>query len=130
MALCSGIRADGGRCGAQAIRNTEWCINHHPDADELRRKRAARGGKRGGRGRGNTEIRDIKAHLEDLTEQVLAGELERGRAAEANQLINTRLRAIEVGRKVKEQEEILPRLEALERARKQESRGGRRPWGA
>jgi hypothetical protein len=131
MSLCSGIRADGGRCRAQAIGDSLWCFNHHPDYEEARRRRASRGGKRGGRGRTDNELTALKVLLEDLTEQVLSGELERGRAAVANQLINTRLRAIEVERKVKEQEEILPRLEALERARKQEGRGGRRStWGA
>jgi hypothetical protein len=130
MSLCNGIRADGARCKAQAIGDSLWCFNHHPDYEEARRRRASRGGKRGGRGRGNNELSAIKVLCEDLTEQVLAGEVLPGVAAVANQLINTRLRAIEQERKVKEQEEILPRLEALERARKQERRGGRRPWGA
>jgi hypothetical protein len=48
--VCSGIRADGGRCKVQAMRNSEWCINHHADRSELRRRRASKGGKRGGRG--------------------------------------------------------------------------------
>lgn len=43
----------------------------------------------------------------------------------ANQLINTRLRAIEVERKVREQEEILERLEVLEQTQE-----GERAWGA
>jgi hypothetical protein len=52
--------------------------------------------------------------LEDLTARVLAGELETGRAAVANQLVNTRLRAIEQERKMRELEEMVDRLEALE----------------
>jgi len=40
--------------------------------------------------------------------------LETGPAAVANQLINTRLRAIEIERKIKEAEELEARLEALE----------------
>jgi hypothetical protein len=52
--------------------------------------------------------------LEDLTERVLAGELETGRAAVANQLINTRLRALEQERKNKETEDLEARIEALE----------------
>jgi hypothetical protein len=46
---------------------------------------------------------------------VLAGELETGRAAVANQLVNTRLRAIEQERKSKETEELESRIEPLER---------------
>src|SRR5918992_2832573 len=106
MAICSGIRADGGRCGAQAIRSSEYCVNHHPDYEEARRRRNSKGGKRGGRGRPQRETEGIKALLEDLTERVLAGELETGPAAVANQLTNTRLRAIETERKVKETEEL------------------------
>ena len=41
--------------------------------------------------------------------------------------MNTRLRAIEVERKVKETEELEERLEALERAAEQ---GGGKRWGA
>jgi hypothetical protein len=44
----------------------------------------------------------------------------------ANQLINTRLRAIELERKIKETEELEARLEALERDTKE---GGSR-WAA
>jgi hypothetical protein len=40
--------------------------------------------------------------------------LETGRAAVANQLLNTRLRAVEIERKVKEADELEARLEALE----------------
>jgi hypothetical protein len=48
----------------------------------------------------------------------------RGRAAVANQLINTRLRAIELERKIRETEELEARLAALER-----SEEGDRQWG-
>src|SRR4028118_1000014 len=99
MALCSGIKADGGRCRAQAMRNSEWCIGHDPDQSEARRRRASKGGKRGGRGRPPAELAGIQALLSDLTDRVRGGEgveqLESGRAAVANQLINTRPRAIE-----------------------------------
>jgi hypothetical protein len=114
MARCSGIRADGGRCGAQAIRGSEHCVNHHPDYEDARRRSNSKGGKRGGRGRPQAQLADVKALLEDLTEQVLSGELETSRAAVANQLINTRLRAIETERKIKETEDLENRIEALE----------------
>jgi len=66
------------------------------------------------RSKPNRELPSIKALLEDLTERVLSGELATGQAAVANQLINTRLRAIEAERKIKETEELATRLEALE----------------
>ena len=125
MARCSGIRADGGRCGAQAIRSSEYCVNHHPDYEDARRRRNSKGGKRGGRGRPQVELSDIKSQLHDLAEDVLTGKQETGRAAVANQLINTRLRAIELERKIKETDELEARIEALEHL----EQGGRQ-WGA
>jgi hypothetical protein len=92
----------------------EWCWNHHPDYEEARRRWASKGGKRGGRGRPQREAEGIKVLLEDLTERVLSGDLETGRAAVANQLVNTRLRAIEQERKMRELEDLEERLEALE----------------
>jgi len=67
--------------------------------------------------------------LEDLTERVLASDLETGPAAVANQLINTRLRAIEQERKIKETEELAERVEELERRLSVNQRQkGRRAW--
>ena len=66
------------------------------------------------RSKPNRELPSIKVLLEDLTERVLSGELATGQAAVANQLINTRLRAVELERKIRETEELAARLEALE----------------
>jgi len=66
------------------------------------------------RSKPSRELIRLKAQLVDLTKDVLSGEIETGRAAVANQLINTRLRAIEVERRVKEAEELEERLEAIE----------------
>jgi hypothetical protein len=128
MALCSGIRADGGRCQAQAMRGEEHCVSHHPDYAETRRARNSKGGKRGGRGRPQVEMRDIKALLEDLTDRILEGELPTNAAAVANQLINTRLRAIETERKIKETEELEERIEALEKLQPRSNAKGARQW--
>ena len=54
---------------------------------------------------------------------MLAGALETGRADVANQLINTRLRAIEVERKIKEADELEARIEALEAAAREAAVG-------
>jgi hypothetical protein len=79
------------------------------------------------RAKPNRELRNIKTQLQDLTRDVLSGDLETGRAAVANQFINTRLRAIEQERRVKETEELEGRIEALERA---QAKGGTRWRGA
>ena len=127
MARCAAIKPDGERCKAEAMPDAEWCYSHHPDYAEVRRRRASRGGKTGGRGRPATELKDVKALLEDLTERVLAGDLETGKAAVANQLVNTRLRALEQERKNKETQELGARIEALERT---QERGAGRWRGA
>ncbi|MBA2618460.1 MAG: hypothetical protein H0U91_09880 [Rubrobacter sp.] len=114
MSLCSGIKADGGRCRAQAMRASEWCIGHDPDQVEARRRRASKGGKRGGRGRPQAELSDIKRRLSDLVDDVLEGRKDRGDAAVAGQLLNTYIRAVGVELKVREQQEIVERLEELE----------------
>jgi hypothetical protein len=127
MALCAGIKADGGRCGAQAMRNSQWCIGHDPDQAEARRRRASKGGRRGGRGRPTSELARLASRFEDLADKVLSGEVERGLGAVACQLLNGARACVRDGLAAREQEELVERLEALERALEQ--RGGNR-WGA
>jgi hypothetical protein len=128
MALCSGIRADGGRCRAQAMRDSAYCIGHDPDQAEARRRRASKGGRRGGRGRPQAELGDIKRRLSDLADDVLEGRRDKGVAAVASQVLNVYLRAVAVELKAREQLELVERLEALEGAMER-NRGGNR-WGA
>ena len=115
MARCSGIRVDGGRCGAQAIRSSEYCVNHHPDYEDARRRRNSKGGKRGGRGRPQAELGDIKRRLSALAHDVLEERVDKGVAAVASQVLNVYLRAVSVELSVREQLELVERLEALER---------------
>jgi hypothetical protein len=127
MSICSGIRADGGRCQAQAMRNSEWCINHHPDYEQARRRRASRGGRRGGRGRPVAELGALRDENGDIRRRLLEGELLPNVAAVAVQSINTDIRAVGATLKAREQEEIAARLEELEtllEQRKQERRYG------
>src|SRR5215204_149995 len=124
MAACAGIRADGSRCRAQAITKSEWCFNHHPNYEGARRKRASKGGKRGGRGRPVVELRAIEDKLEDLANNVLGGSVEPGLAAVLVQIRNAQIRAISMGLKAKEQEELEARISELE----QQQEGGRQ-WG-
>ena len=114
MAACTGIRADGVRCRAQAITKSEWCFNHHPNYEGARRKRASKGGKRGGRGRPVVELRAIEDKLEELADNVLGGSVEPGVAAVVVQIRNAQIRAISTTLKAKEQEELEGRLAELE----------------
>jgi hypothetical protein len=114
LAKCAAITQAGTACKGIPIDDSGYCFVHHPDHTEERRLHGAKGGKRGGRGRPQVELSSIRDLLVDLTERVLSGELPTGSAAVANQLINTRLRSIEVERKIKETEELESRIEALE----------------
>jgi hypothetical protein len=128
MALCSGIRADGDRCKAQAIADSQWCFSHHPDYEDARRQRASKGGKRGGRGHPVAELAALRVENPDIRERLLEGKLKPGVAAVAIQSINTDIRAVSAALKAREQEELIERLEALEGAL--ESRRGGNRWGA
>src|SRR5215207_5564697 len=130
MARCSGIRVDGGRCGAQAIRGSEYCVNHHPDYEDARRRRNSKGGKRGGRGRPSVELARLQARFEELAEKVLAGDIERGVGAVAGQLLNGARACVRDGLAAREQEELIERLEALEEALERNNSGGGSRWGA
>jgi hypothetical protein len=123
-ARCTAVKRNGDPCTLPANGKQGLCWAHDPTTAEQRRRRA----QRGGRAKASRELPSIKAQLEDLTERVLSGELETGRAAVANQLLNTRLRAIEQERKVKELEDVLVRIEALEEKQRQSQpiKGARR----
>jgi hypothetical protein len=116
MSVCSGIRADSSRCKAQAMRNSAFCIGHDPDQAEARRRRASKGGKRGGRGRPSVELARLQARFEDLAEKVLSGEIERGVGAVAGQLLNGARACVRDGLLAREQEELVSRMEAIEAA--------------
>ncbi len=120
---CRELKRDGTPCTLPSNGSNGLCWAHDPANQEKRR----RGQSRGGRTKASRELVGIKTLLSDLTNRVLDGELESGRAAVANQLLNTRLRAVEIERKVKETEELEERLEALERAA--EGQRGGRGWG-
>jgi hypothetical protein len=121
VASCGAITAKGDRCSATVRPGAEWCYNHDPARAQERKRNASKAA----RSKPSRELASIKARLEELTEDVLAGELETGRAAVANQLINTRLRAIELERKIKEADELEERIRRLE----EDTAGGAR-WRA
>jgi hypothetical protein len=114
MTICGATKRDGTPCTLPAKGPSGFCWAHDPANRDKRRRMASKAA----RSKPNRELRSIKMLLEDLTARVLSGELETGQAAVANQLINTRLRAIEQERKMRELEEMAERLEALEKVLK------------
>ena len=110
MPQCAGIKRDGGRCTVVVGPGQGHCYAHDPDRSDERKRNASRGG----RAKGSGELADLKKQVKDLAAGVLDGSEDRGRAAVANQLYNTLIRAIEQERKMRELEELAERLEALE----------------
>jgi hypothetical protein len=111
--------------------DAEWCWSHHPNYEQARRRRASKGGKRGGRGRPQAELSGIKQRLSDLADAVLEERVDKGVGAVASQVLNVYLRAVSVELKAREQAELIERLEALEAATSGASQakpGGSR-WG-
>jgi hypothetical protein len=108
--VCRANKRDGSPCTVPATGANGYCWAHDPANSEKRRRITSKGG----RGKGNSELADLKRQVRDLAAEVLAGNADRGQAAVANQLYNTLIRAIEQERKMRELEELAERLEALE----------------
>ena len=122
MTLCSGIRADGGRCKAQAMGSSEFCVGHDPDKADARR-RSSKGGQRGGRGRPSSELARLRDRFEVLADGVLSGDVPRAEAAVAAQLLNGARACTRDLLAAREQEEIVARMEALEDALELQNKG-------
>ena len=114
MTKCSGITQAGTACKGIPIEGSQWCHAHHPDRSDERRRHGSRGGKRGGRGRPQAELADVRRRLSDLVSDVLEGRTDRADAAVVGQLLNTYIRAVGVELKAREQLELVERLEQLE----------------
>jgi hypothetical protein len=110
MPRCRETKPDGTPCERIVGSSQDYCYAHDPDKAEERRRNASRGG----RAKGAGELAYLKKQLKDLAGDVLDGSVERGRAAVANQILNTVIRAIEQERKLRELEELAGRIEALE----------------
>ncbi len=128
MPACGFIKASGEACKALPMKGEGWCYVHHPHYRDRRRRDGRKGGKRGGRGRPVAELSSLKRRFEELAEGVLDGSIERADAAVAGQLLNYAVRAVAVGLKAKEVEELEGRLEELEAAL--EKRGERGAYGS
>jgi predicted RNA-binding Zn ribbon-like protein len=114
MNRCLGTKRDNSPCTVSVEPPQTFCWWHDPANAAARKQAAARGGKRAGRSRPQTELSDIKRRLSDLADDVLEGRQEKAVAAVASQVLNVLLRAISIEMKLKEQLELTTRLEALE----------------
>ena len=108
MSQCSYIKENGERCQGPAQGPEGLCWSHDP-ANAAERRRTA---SRGGRGKANTAARDVRKLMDELTEKVLAGEIEPKEAHAVVALQNIKLRSIEVERRLAESD-VLGEFENL-----------------
>ncbi len=119
MAQCGANKRNGSPCTVSVPVEQEYCWWHSPANAEVRQQAASRGG----RARSNPLARSLHSQLEKLAADVASGEVAPYKAAVIVQVVNARIRLVEVERRVAEQEDLLARLEELERIR-----SGGRPW--
>ena len=113
MARCGGSKPNGSACERIVGASQSYCYAHDPNRREERQRNAARAG-RGGGGT-NREIRELKAKLSKLYEDVIARRIDPRVGAVANQIINAQLRALALGRELYQTDELADRLKALEK---------------
>ena len=124
MAGCIGVKPNGDLCQGVAARGSDWCPAHDPARKEARRKSASRAARSKKPGR---EIADVKEQVAELIRDVRAGSVERSDAIACGQLYNVLLRAVSVGLKVRETDELARELEELRDMI--EAQKGERRWG-
>lgn len=110
MAQCAGIRRDGGRCTTIVRTGEDYCYAHDPARANDRRRNASRAGK----SKPGRDLLAVRSQLQDLADGVLAGSVDRANAAVAGQLLNIKIRTVEVERRLRETEDLERRLEELE----------------
>ena len=122
VARCAGHKPDGTPCERIVGASQEYCYAHDPARAQARSEAASKAA----RSKVDVEISTIKWRLREVAEGVLDGSIDKGKGSVSFQGFGVLIRAIEVERKIREQEQLEERLAALEAA--QEQRGGGR-WG-
>ena len=110
MPRCSGFKPNGEPCERIVRASQIYCYSHCPDRKEERRRNASRAG----RSRSDGELGEVRELLRQITSRVLSGEMSTSVGTTLNQVCNSRIRLIEVSRKLQEQQEVLDRLADLE----------------
>ncbi len=121
---CTATKRDGSPCTLPSYGSSALCWAHSPVTAERRR----RGQSRGGRNKPTKELVSIKQRLSDLADDVLEGNVEKGKAAVASQVLNTYIRAVSVELKLRETEELAREVEELRDALEMRKQKERR-WG-
>lgn len=125
---CSFIKAGGERCRGIATSGAEYCYAHDPARADERSRNASKAGRAGGNGRpGGDVLAQLRQEIRGVIVGVLKGTILTGTGSVLFQGFNVLLRAVEVERKIREQDEVIERIEALEA---QDSEARRAAWRA
>src|SRR5215217_7484831 len=100
MPRCAGFKQDGGQCSHIVGAAKRYCYNHDPERAQERKRNAAKGGRTPG---ASGEIRDLKAQLQSLADLVFELRCDPKVGAVVSQILNIKLRALELERKTREQ---------------------------
>lgn len=125
MSTCRATTAKGEPCRGSADGPNGLCWAHDPDHAAQRQRNASKAAK----SKPSRDLLQTRAQLQQLADNVLAGEVDRAAASVAGQLLNVKLRTIELERRLKETQDLQERIEELEDALSRESSSGRRAWG-
>jgi hypothetical protein len=89
--LCSAITSRGSRCGAHAMRDSDFCFSHSPEVARERTQARRRGGVSGGRGRPKStpELEWAKQTTRWVIDALRSGELDPSLGGVASQGVNT-----------------------------------------
>jgi len=109
MTQCIGVKPNGELCRCVAARGSDFCPAHDPARKEARHRNASKAA----RSKPGREIKDLKVQLESLANDVLNESVEPKVGVVVNQILNSRLRAVELERKIREQDELERRLEVM-----------------
>ena len=117
--ICGATKRNGERCVLPVHGQSDVCWAHDPVNAERRRRTASKGG----RASASSVSRELHGQLVELAQQVADGKLAPYKGAVVCQLVNARIRLLEVERRAAEAEEFEERLAALERSRGGGGRG-------
>ena len=73
MPRCAGLKRDGGQCTTIVKPPQTHCYQHDPARAGERKRDASKAARSPAKGRSNSEIREVKAQLEDLYTALLEG---------------------------------------------------------
>ncbi len=110
MDKCAAKTRNGRPCKGLVRPGYDYCVAHDPARKQARRRAASKAA----RSKPGGEVRSLKARLEGLTDDVLAGRVEPKAAAVVTQIANAHTRLLEFEKKFQELEEFEAKVTALE----------------